>query len=117
MESVTIADKTLKPTIAVFTPAALTAGDTLIIAGTDLDLVSAIVFAGEDSPTAMLAKYNHISDELLGITVPGVAETCAPTLILKNGMEVKTTLTLILLLPLILLLLQLIRVLLFNVNL
>lgn len=93
-ESVTIAYKTLKPTIAVFTPAALTAGDTLIIAGTDLDLVSAIVFAGEDSPTAMLAKYNHISDELLGITVPGVAETCAPTLILKNGMEVKTTLTL-----------------------
>lgn len=83
-ESVTIAYKTLKPTIAVFTPAALTAGDTLIIAGTDLDLVSAIVFAGEDSPTAMLAKYNHISDELLGITVPGVAETCAPTLILKR---------------------------------
>ena len=93
-ESVTIAYKTLKPAIAAFTPAALTAGDTLIIAGTDLDLVSAIVFAGEDSPTAMLAKYNHISDELLGITVPGVAETCAPTLILKNGMEVKTTLTL-----------------------
>lgn len=93
-ESVLVAYRTLKPGITAFTPAALTAGDTLTIAGTDLDLVSAIVFAGEDSPTAMLAEYNHISDELLGITVPGVAETCAPILILRNGMEVNTTQTL-----------------------
>ncbi len=93
-ESVLVAYRTLNPGITAFTPTALTAGDTLTIAGTDLDLVSAIVFAGEDSPTAMLAEYNHISDELLGITVPGIAETCAPILILRNGMEVNTTLTL-----------------------
>jgi predicted RecA/RadA family phage recombinase len=93
-ESVAIAYKTLKPVITAFSPIALTAGDTVTIAGTDLDLVSAIVFAGEESPTVTLAKYNHISDKLIGITVPGVAETCAPTLILKNGMEVKTTVTL-----------------------
>lgn len=93
-ETVSVAYKTLKPTITVFTPVAPTAGDNITITGTDLDLVGKIVFAGEDSPTIIIENGNYVNETTLKITLPSVAETCEPTLVLKNGMEVKTTVTL-----------------------
>lgn len=93
-ETVAVAYKTLKPTIKSFMPVALTAGDNVTITGTDLDLVSAILFIGDGTPTVTIAKENFVNASTLKLTVPSVAETCAPKLTLKNGMTVETSVTL-----------------------
>ena len=108
-ESVTVPFVTLKPTITAFNPAALTAGEVVTITGTDLDLVASVVFEGEGNPSVPIVapgepaegeeaasdgEVNYIDENTLRITVPLTASTCAPKLMMKNGEEVETTLTL-----------------------
>ncbi len=94
-EQVTVAWQTLKPTITAFNPASLTAGQDVAITGADLDLVTKIVFEGEGNPEVEIdAEKNFVDASTLNITVPITASTCAPTLVMKNGEEVETTVTL-----------------------
>lgn len=93
-DNVTVAYATVKPAISEFTPAALTAGEDVTITGVDLDLVAKIIFAGEGSPTVTVKESNYVNETTLNITVPSVAETCAPQLVLKNGTTVQTTVVL-----------------------
>ena len=88
-ESVTVPFVTLKPTITAFNPASLTAGEVVTITGTDLDLVASVVFEGAEGVEA-----SYIDENTLRITVPMTASTCAPKLVMKNGEEVETTVTL-----------------------
>ncbi len=88
-ESVTVPFTTLKPAITAFNPAAVTAGETVTITGTDLDLVASVVFEGAEGVEA-----SYIDENTLRITVPMTASTCAPKLVMKNGEEVETTVTL-----------------------
>lgn len=93
-ETVTVAYTTVKPTISAFMPAALVSGQKVTITGTALDLVTTVVFEGEGTPSVTLEKGNHLSDTKIELIVPVVATTCAPKLILINGIEVKTTVVL-----------------------
>lgn len=123
-ESVTVAYQTLKPTITAFNPAALTAGEEVTITGTDFDVVAAVVFEGEgegnttveivteedrkafikeqeealkqnpDMEVAPIPEVNYVDEKTLKITVPITAASCAPTLMMRNGEKVETTVTL-----------------------
>lgn len=121
-ESVTVAYQTLKPTITAFNPAALTAGEEVTITGTDFDLVAAVVFEGEGNTTVEIVTeeerdalikeqeealkqnpdmevepipdVNYVDERTLNIAVPITATSCAPKLVMKNGEEVETTVTL-----------------------
>lgn len=121
-ESVTLAYQTLKPAITAFNPVALTAGEVVTITGTDLDLVAEVAFEGEDNPSVVIVteedrkafikeqeealkqnpdmeiepapEVNYIDAQTLKITVPLTASACAPTLVMKNGEEAETTVTL-----------------------
>jgi hypothetical protein len=92
--TLTVAYTTVKPTIMAYDPPALTAGEEVTITGTDLDLVTAIIFLGDGTPTVTLTDDNRIDETTLKITVPSVAETCAPQLTLINGVTVDTDVTL-----------------------
>lgn len=108
-ESVTVPFVTVKPAISAFNPAALTAGEVVTITGTDLDLVASVVFEGEGNPSVSIVapgepaegegedsekEVNYIDEHTLRITVPMTASTCAPKLVMKNGEEVETEVTL-----------------------
>lgn len=121
-ESVTLAYQTLKPAITAFNPVALTAGEVVTITGTDLDLVAEVAFEGEDNPSVVIVteedrkafikeqeealkqnpdmeiepapEVNYIDAQTLKITVPLTASACAPILVMKNGEEAETTVTL-----------------------
>jgi hypothetical protein len=93
-DQVSVAFETVKPTISQFTPAALTAGENVTITGTHLDFVDKIIFEGEGSPTVTIKVENYVDEETLFITVPTVAETGAPKLVMKNGMTIETTVVL-----------------------
>ena len=93
-DMVTVAFMTVKPDISEFTPAALTAGEDVSIIGTNLDLVHQIVFPGDGSPTVTIEEGNYVDETTLNITVPSVAESGAPQLVLKNGMTIETTVVL-----------------------
>ncbi|MCA1744216.1 MAG: glycan-binding surface protein, partial [Bacteroidales bacterium] len=93
-DQVSVAFETVKPTISEFVPAALTAGEGVSITGTDLDLVHQIIFPGEGSPTVTIEEGNYVDVTTLNITVPTVAETGAPKLVMKNGMTIETTVVL-----------------------
>ena len=104
-ESVTVPFVTLKPTITAFNPAAVTAGEVVTITGTDLDLVASVVFEGAEGTDLDLVasvvfegaegvEASYIDENTLRITVPMTASTCAPKLVMKNGEEVETTVTL-----------------------
>jgi hypothetical protein len=93
-ESVTVLYRTLKPTIMAFDPPVLSAGEKVSITGTDLDLVTAVIFAGEGEPTVTIAPENYVDETTLRMTVPMTAQTCAPRLKMYNGMTTETDVTL-----------------------
>jgi hypothetical protein len=93
-ETVTVAFTTLKPTIMAFDPPALMAGEEVFITGTDLDLVTEVIFAGEETPTVTIGEDNYVDQSTLKITVPLAATTCAPRLKLLNGMTAEADITL-----------------------
>ena len=102
-QSVTVPFVTVKPTITAFNPTALTAGEVVTITGTDLDLVASVVFGdAEDAPSVDIVGETttgeeegvYVDENTLRVTVPLTAITCAPKLVMKNGEEVETDVTL-----------------------
>jgi hypothetical protein len=88
-KTVVVAYTLVKPTVTGCTPASLTAGDKVVVRGTDLDLVASITFPGEvpQTVTAFAAQ----SASAIGLTVPAAASGTGFTLNLKNGSTVAVT--------------------------
>lgn len=90
-KTVQVAYTLVKPTVASWTPAAITAGEKTIIKGTDLDLVKSITFPGDVEQTVEVKG----TANTLGVTVPAACAGTGFKLNLKNGttIEVKDMLT------------------------
>lgn len=75
-----VAITTLKPKVTSYDPSSVAAGNSVVINGTDLDLVASVTFSGgtkvEVTPTSATA---------LTVTVPVSAETGEVVLTMKNG--------------------------------
>lgn len=88
-KTVTVAYTLVKPTVTACSPASLTAGDRLVIRGTDLDLVSGVTFPGEVPQT--VTDFTAHTATAIGLTVPAAASGSGLTLNLKNGTTVAAT--------------------------
>ncbi len=85
-KTVTVAYTLVKPAVTGCTPASLTAGDKVIIRGTNLDLVASITFPGEVAQT--VTTFAAQSATAIGLVVPAAASGTGFTLNLKNGSTV-----------------------------
>ena len=84
-KTVTIAYTLVKPTVTSAEPAAFVAGAKIVLYGTNLDLVSAIVFPG-DAPLTV-DKFDGQEEEGIELTTPAAAYGTGITLKLKNGAD------------------------------
>jgi hypothetical protein len=82
-KTVIVAYKLVAPTVTGFTPSAITAGNKLLIRGTDLDLVKSIEFPGEKGIT--VSDFIAQSATSIGVTVPEASQGSGIILNLKNG--------------------------------
>lgn len=85
-KSVTVAYTLVKPSVTGCTPASLMAGSTVIIRGTDLDLVSSVTFPGESAQS--VSEFSAQNASAIGLTVPSAAVGTGFTLNLRNGTSV-----------------------------
>lgn len=92
-KKVYVAYTLVKPTVASCDPAAITAGNKLVIKGTDLDLIQSITFPGDEPQT--VEKFDAQTASVIGLTVPAASAGTGFTLNLKNRttIEVKDGLT------------------------
>ena len=92
-KSVTVAYALVKPTVTACNPAAITAGATTIIRGTNLDLVKSVTFPGDAEMT--VDKFAAQNASAIGLTVPAACAGTGFKLNLKNGttVEIKDALT------------------------
>jgi len=88
-KTVTVAYKLVAPTITTFTPSTITAGNKLLIQGTDLDLVKSIEFPGEKGIT--VSDLIGQSATSMGVVVPEASQGSGIILNLKNGETVNIT--------------------------
>lgn len=86
-KTVTVAYTLVKPTVASCTPAAITAGDQIIIKGTDLDLVKSITFPGDVEQT--VEKFAAQNANAIAVTVPSACAGTGFKLNLKNGTTIE----------------------------
>lgn len=86
-KTVTVAYTLVKPTVASCTPAAITAGDQIIIKGTDLDLVKSITFPGDVEQT--VEKFAALNANAIAVTVPAACAGTGFKLNLKNGTTIE----------------------------
>jgi hypothetical protein len=82
-KTVIVAYKLVAPTVTGFTPSTITAGNKLLIRGTDLDLVKSIEFPGEKGIT--VSDFIAQSATSIGVTVPEASQGSGIILNLKNG--------------------------------
>ncbi len=88
-KSVTVACSLVKPSVTACNPSVLTAGNSVMIKGTDLDLVSSISFPG-DNPIEV-SSFGAQTASAIAVTVPAAAYGKGFTLNLKNGTTVDVT--------------------------
>lgn len=88
-KTVTVAYKLVAPTVTTFTPSTITAGNKLLIQGTDLDLVKSIEFPGEKGIT--VSDLISPSATSMGVVVPEASQGSGIILNLKNGETVNIT--------------------------
>ncbi|HCN53942.1 MAG TPA: polygalacturonase [Prevotella sp.] len=88
-KSVTVACSLVKPTVTACTPSVLTAGNSVLIKGADLDLVLSISFPG-DNPIEV-SSFGAQTASAIAVTVPAAAYGKGFTLNLKNGTTVDVT--------------------------
>jgi len=82
-KTVTVAYKLVAPTVTKLTPSAITAGNKLLIQGTDLDLVQSVEFPGEKGIN--VSDFIAQSATAIGINVPEASVGSGIILHLKNG--------------------------------
>jgi hypothetical protein len=84
-KTVTVAYTLVKPAVAAYSPATVSAGSALTMTGTNLDLVESVSFKGAAASVAATVTADGKS---LTTTVPMDAQSGAVTLNLKNGATV-----------------------------
>ena len=87
-KSVTVAYTLVKPTVSGVDPATITAGEEIVISGTDLDLVASIIFPGDAEQTVAKADFVDQQEEGIQLNVPAACSGSDFKLILVNGTEV-----------------------------
>ncbi len=87
-KSVTVAYTLVKPTVSSVDPATITAGEEIVIFGTDLDLVASIIFPGDAEQTVAKADFVDQQEEGIQLNVPAACSGSDFKLILVNGTEV-----------------------------
>ena len=85
-KTVTVAYTLVKPTVTACTPDEIVAGNKVVVKGTDLDLVTSIVFPGDEKQT--VEKFPVQTAQAIALEVPAAAAGTGMTLVLKNGTEV-----------------------------
>ena len=85
-KTVTVAYTLVKPTVTACTPDEIVAGNKVVVKGTDLDLVTSIVFPGDEKQT--VEKFSVQTAQAIALEVPAAAAGTGMTLVLKNGTEV-----------------------------
>lgn len=75
--------KLVEPTVTGFTPASITAGETVVIKGTNLDLVASVTFP--TNHTVQAADFKAQTAGAIGVVVPAAASGSGVVLTLKNG--------------------------------
>lgn len=88
-KSVTVAYTLVKPAVEACNPAQLMAGNTVMIKGTDLDLVTAVTFPGEKPQTVDAKDFTAQSEKAIALTIPAAAAGQGLTLTLANGETVE----------------------------
>ena len=87
-KSVAVAYTLVKPTVSGVDPATITAGEEIVISGTDLDLVASIIFPGDAEQTVAKADFVDQQEEGIQLKVPAACAGSDFKLILVNGTEV-----------------------------
>ena len=87
-KSVTVVYTLVKPTVSGVDPATITAGEEIVISGTDLDLVASIIFPGDAEQTVAKADFVGQQEEGIQLNVPAACSGSDFKLILVNGTEV-----------------------------
>lgn len=92
-KTVKVAYTLVKPTASACNPSSITAGDKVIIKGTDLDLVKSVTFPGDVEQT--VETFAAHTANAIGLTVPASCAGSGFKLNLKNGttIEIKGLLT------------------------
>ena len=92
-KTVTVAYTLVKPTVTACNPAAITAGERIIIKGTNLDLVQSVTFPGDVEMT--VNEFPGHTATMIAVTVPTACAGSGFKLNLKNGttVEIKDALT------------------------
>ena len=85
-KTATIAIETQKPEVTSYSPSPVSAGNDVVIAGTNLDLVISITFTGD-----VTVEVSPSSETSITVTVPVDAETGELTLTMANGETVTAT--------------------------
>jgi hypothetical protein len=80
----------VKPEITNITPVSLTAGDNITITGTNLDLVSSVLFAGADGTVSVTLDAAPGATSF-SVKTPLAATNGPVTLVMTNGMDVTST--------------------------
>lgn len=88
-KTVSVAYTLVKPTVINFIPTTLTAGDRVVLTGTDLDLVKSITFPGEAD--IEITEFAAQSETAIGLTTPVAASGSGVILNLMNGTTVKVS--------------------------
>ena len=88
-KTVSVAYTLVKPTVINFIPTTLTAGDRVVLTGTDLDLVKSITFPGEAD--IEITEFAAQSETSIGLTTPVAASGSGVILNLMNGTTVKVS--------------------------
>lgn len=86
-KSVTVAYTLVKPTVTTCIPAAITAGEKVVIKGSNLDLVQSITFPGDVERT--VEKFAAQNANAIGVEVPTDCAGSGFKLNLKNGTTVE----------------------------
>ncbi len=87
-KSVTVAYTLVKPTVSGVDPATITAGEEIVISGTNLDLVASIIFPGDTEQTVAKADFVDQQEEGIQLNVPAACAGSDFKLVLVNGTEV-----------------------------
>lgn len=92
-KTVTVAYTLVVPTVTECSPASLTAGETVVIKGTDLDLVASVTFPGDAEQT--VSEFTAQNASAIALTVPAACAGNGFKLNLKNGTTVEVAATIL----------------------
>lgn len=90
-KTVTVPYTLVKPTVTGCTPAALMAGNKVMIKGTDLDLVESVTLPGDPEQTVAADAFMAQNEKAIALTIPTACAGNGLKLNLKNGTTIEAS--------------------------